>query len=75
MLQLKEVLKQKLHLIVSDRELYLLMSRYDKDQDGVLRFSDFCEILAPKNPPKYIRSIIKKKFEKVPNKKEKNFDR
>ena len=38
------------------------MNRYDKDHDGKLKFQEFCEIVAPKNPPKYIASLIRNKF-------------
>lgn len=42
------------------------MSRYDRDQDGMLRFADFCEIFAPKNPPKEVQKMIKDKCKLVP---------
>jgi hypothetical protein len=30
------------------------MLRFDRDRDGILKFSDFCELLAPKNPSKNV---------------------
>lgn len=33
-----------------------------------MRFAEFCDLLVPKNPPKYIQQLIKKKFFSIPEK-------
>jgi len=32
----------------TNNELYLVMRKFDKDNDGLLRFADFCEFFSPK---------------------------
>ena len=34
---------------VSKDEAYLVFKRYDKDNDGLLKYSDFCKLVAPVN--------------------------
>ena len=38
------------------------MNRFDKDKDGYIRFSDFCDMISPHDPPPYILNIINQKF-------------
>lgn len=44
---LESILKS-LGIYPTEEELYLLFSDYDRDEDGRLRYSDLCEMLAPK---------------------------
>ena len=46
-IQLKEALEYYLNVVISQREILLLFNRYDKDQDELIKFSDFCEMIIP----------------------------
>ncbi|CDW71921.1 ef hand family protein [Stylonychia lemnae] len=64
---LKDFFSQTFKMILSERELSLLLNNYSKIKDGKgIRFSDLCEIFAPKNPPKHIKKLIKEKFDQIP---------
>jgi len=44
---------------VSKDEAYLVFKRYDKDNDGLLKYSDFCRLVAPIN--RQYNDILKSK--------------
>jgi hypothetical protein len=39
------------------------MDKYEKEgEELLLKFSDFCDLITPKDPPSYVAKIIKQKF-------------
>lgn len=42
--------------------MQLLFTKYNKDKDGLFKFSDFCSMIIPKNFTKQAANIIKDKF-------------
>jgi Ca2+-binding EF-hand superfamily protein len=50
--ELKDILNER-GIYVSDQEVGHLMSKFDKDQDGRITYSEFMEEIIPKSPSKY----------------------
>lgn len=48
-MDLQNVLETNLSLFVNKDEVFLFFNRYDKDQDGCIRYSDFCRIVLSNN--------------------------
>jgi len=38
-----------MNVFATDEQIYLFFRRYDKDLDGLLRYSDFCRFCIPLN--------------------------
>ena len=47
------------NLSVTSKDIYLYMSRYDRDRDGRLRYSEFCDSFLPTDP--FHASLLAKK--------------
>ena len=44
-MEFKEVMEKMLGLYFTKDEIYLFYKRYDKDNDGLFRYSDFCRVV------------------------------
>jgi len=44
-LEFKEIMERVLGLHFTKDEIYLFYKRYDKDNDGLFRYSDFCRVV------------------------------
>lgn len=40
---------EKLGIFPTKDEIYLVFRRYDKDSDGLLKYSDFCKMITPQS--------------------------
>jgi Ca2+-binding EF-hand superfamily protein len=54
--ELKDTLND-INIFPTNNELDLIRGRYNKDQDGLLKYSEFCEILKPKDET-YARLLV-----------------
>ena len=41
------------------------MKRYSRRGSGIMRFSDFCEMVAPKDAPKHVQKLVSQKFKEL----------
>jgi Ca2+-binding EF-hand superfamily protein len=57
--ELRSGLLAVFNLSVTGREIHLYMSRYDRDRDGRLRYSEFCDSFLPTDP--FHASLLAKK--------------
>ena len=49
-LEFKEIMERVLGLHFTKDEIYLFYKRYDKDNDGLFRYSDFCRVVQTEHP-------------------------
>ena len=57
--RVEDTFLNELGIILSRNEIELFMRRYDQDSDGLIRFSDFYEVLISKNEDAKINNMIK----------------